>query len=159
QQDDSSVEIEPKMMAVLVALANRRGAVASREELYQAVWPDVIVGGDALDRCITLLRKVLGDDDRHPRYIETISRRGYRLLERVESLAANRTDGVSTTGAVSRILGRGWLGHRGEMILATCPLSKWNKVAGLMRGDDDRDKPDVNQVIDGISLQVRAFAL
>jgi DNA-binding winged helix-turn-helix (wHTH) protein len=159
RQSDSSVEIEPKMMAVLVALANRRGGVASREELYQVVWPDVIVGGDALNRCITQLRKVLGDDARNPRYIETISRRGYRLLGRVEPLATDRSENVPAAHVESRILSRGWLGHRAEMIVARCTLSKWSLIAARMRFDDLRDNPNVDQVIEGIGLHARATAL
>src|SRR5690242_188747 len=73
-----TVRIEPKVMEVLMALAERAGEVVSREELLAAVWPGVVVGDDALTQSIIKLRKALGDKPRSPAYIETISKRGYR---------------------------------------------------------------------------------
>jgi DNA-binding winged helix-turn-helix (wHTH) protein/TolB-like protein/Tfp pilus assembly protein PilF len=75
-----TVRVEPKVMAVLMAIADRAGAVVSREELLVAVWPGVVVGDDVLTQCIIKLRKALGDNPRSPVYIETISKRGYRLI-------------------------------------------------------------------------------
>lgn len=75
-----SVRLEPKAVEVLACLARRAGQVVSREELLAAAWPDVVVGDDALTQAIIKLRKALGDDARRPTYIETISKRGYRLI-------------------------------------------------------------------------------
>ena len=75
-----STRLEPKAIEVLAYLAARPGQVVSREELLAAVWPGVIVGDDALTQAIIKLRKALGDDAHQPRYIETISKRGYRLI-------------------------------------------------------------------------------
>ncbi|MGH8128687.1 MAG: winged helix-turn-helix domain-containing protein [Gammaproteobacteria bacterium] len=74
------MRVEPKVMAVLMVVADRAGAVVSREELLVAVWPGVVVGDDVLTQCIIKLRKALGDNPRSPAYIETISKRGYRLI-------------------------------------------------------------------------------
>lgn len=76
----ASQRIEPKVAEVLVYLARRAGQVVSREELLSAVWPGVVVGDDALTQAIIKLRKALGDDARRPAYIETLSKRGYRLI-------------------------------------------------------------------------------
>jgi TolB-like protein/DNA-binding winged helix-turn-helix (wHTH) protein/Tfp pilus assembly protein PilF len=81
-----TVRLEPKAMEVLVFLASRPGQVVSREELLSAVWPGVVVADEALSQVVTKLRKALGDDARAPTYIETISKRGYRLIARVEPL-------------------------------------------------------------------------
>jgi DNA-binding winged helix-turn-helix (wHTH) protein/TolB-like protein/Tfp pilus assembly protein PilF len=81
-----TVRLEPKAMELLVVLANRPGQVVSRAELLSAVWPGVIVGDEALSQVVAKLRKALGDDARTPTYIETISKRGYRLIARVELL-------------------------------------------------------------------------
>ena len=81
-----TVRLEPKAMELLVVLASRPGQVVSREELLSAVWPGVVVGDEALSQVVTKLRKALGDDARVPTYIETISKRGYRLIARVEPL-------------------------------------------------------------------------
>lgn len=81
-----TVRLEPKAMELLVALASRPGEVVSREELLSTVWPGVVVGDEALSQVVTKLRKALGDDARVPTYIETISKRGYRLIAEVEPL-------------------------------------------------------------------------
>ncbi len=75
-----TVRIEPKAMEVLMVLAARAGRVVSREELLVAVWPGVVVGDEALTQSIIKLRRALGDNPRSPSYIETISKRGYRLI-------------------------------------------------------------------------------
>jgi DNA-binding winged helix-turn-helix (wHTH) protein/TolB-like protein/Tfp pilus assembly protein PilF len=75
-----AARIEPKAMDVLMLLADRVGRVVSREELFAAVWPGVVVGDDALTQSIIKLRRALGDDPRSPAYIETIAKRGYRLI-------------------------------------------------------------------------------
>ena len=78
-----SVHLEPKAIEVLAHLAARPGEVVGREELLSKVWPGVIVGDDALTQAIIKLRKALGDDAQEPRYIETIPKRGYRLIAAV----------------------------------------------------------------------------
>lgn len=67
-------------MEVLVYLADHAGNVVSREELEQVVWKDRVVGYDALTGTMRKLRKILQDDARDPRIIETIPKKGYRLL-------------------------------------------------------------------------------
>jgi DNA-binding winged helix-turn-helix (wHTH) protein/tetratricopeptide (TPR) repeat protein len=73
------VQVEPKVMEVLVVLAARRGAVVSKDELVQAVWEGRFVSDDVVWRSIRELRRALGDDARGA--IETIPKRGYRLVE------------------------------------------------------------------------------
>ena len=74
------VRVEPKAMEVLMVLASRAGEVVGREELLAAVWPGVVVGDEVLTQAIIKLRRALGDHPRSPSYIETISKRGYRLI-------------------------------------------------------------------------------
>lgn len=80
--------VEPKAMAVLVELARHAGEVCSREQVQQAVWPRGFTTDDVLTRCIGQLRKALGDDPKSPRHLETLPRRGYRLLTRPQPLDA-----------------------------------------------------------------------
>lgn len=80
--------VEPKAMRVLTYLVHRNGQVVSRQELEDQVWEDTVVGHKAVTNTIIKLRKVLGDDARHPRIIETIPKRGYRLLAEVTPAAA-----------------------------------------------------------------------
>ena len=96
-KDEIEVKLESKVMAVLVYLARRQGELVSREELEQAIWGKTIVGYDALTGCIAKLRKALHDDPRQPRYIETISKKGYRLIAPM----AKETDHGAVAGADS----------------------------------------------------------
>jgi DNA-binding winged helix-turn-helix (wHTH) protein/TolB-like protein len=74
------VRLEPKVMEVLVFLIGRAGEVVSRDVLLTTVWQGVVVGDDALTQVVIKLRKALGDDARAPIYIETVAKRGYRLV-------------------------------------------------------------------------------
>lgn len=80
RSDGGDVQLEPKMMDVLVRLARSPGDVVSREALIDAVWPEVFISESVLTRAIAGLRRALGDDARRPCFIETIAKRGYRLI-------------------------------------------------------------------------------
>lgn len=82
-RDGDDVHIEPKVMQVLVHLADRSGQVVGRRELEELVWTDTVVGYEAVTNAVIKLRKALGDDARHPEIIETIPKRGYRLVAEV----------------------------------------------------------------------------
>lgn len=87
QRGDIEVRLEPKVMALLVCLAQRAGEPVTREELERQVWNGTVVGYDALTSSIIKLRKALGDDSRQPRFIETVSKKGYRLIAPVGAVA------------------------------------------------------------------------
>ena len=97
----TAVRVEPKVMRVLLRLAARRGEVARREELIQEVWPDTFVTDDVLKRCISDLRKALGDDRQEPRFIETIPKAGYRLLTAIEPVEPEGEDGRAQASRTS----------------------------------------------------------
>ena len=80
QRGEAVVRLEPKVMQVLVCLAEQAGEVVTREALIARVWPDVFVTDDVLHRAVRELRRVFGDSSSEPRYIETIRKRGYRLM-------------------------------------------------------------------------------
>lgn len=82
----SSVQLEIRMMQVLVYLAERAGAVVTRRELFDAVWDTEYVSDNALTHAVAEIRKALGDSARRPSYIETVQRRGYRLIAPVSGL-------------------------------------------------------------------------
>ncbi|MEM7051428.1 MAG: winged helix-turn-helix domain-containing protein [Acidobacteriota bacterium] len=77
---EDSVHLEPRTAAVLLELARHAGRVLSRDELLDAVWDQAFVGEGALTHCIWELRKAFGDDAKNPSFIQTVPRRGYRLL-------------------------------------------------------------------------------
>ncbi|MDA8256643.1 MAG: winged helix-turn-helix domain-containing protein [Betaproteobacteria bacterium] len=94
QRDGEILRLEPKTMAVLLALARRRGQVVTREQLLDEIWNGVIVGDASLTQTVIKLRKALGDTAQSPTYIETIPKRGYRLLP-----AIGQGHDASTTAA------------------------------------------------------------
>lgn len=89
QRGTETVRLEPKTMDVLVALASRAGQVVGREELLSAVWPGVVVTDEVLTQVVIKLRRALGDTARQPEYIETIPKRGYRLIAAVSPEASS----------------------------------------------------------------------
>lgn len=80
QKGDQSFHLEPKIMQVLVQLASHPNEVLSKDQLISTVWADTFVGDDVLTRSISEIRRVLDDDARAPRFIQTIPKTGYRLI-------------------------------------------------------------------------------
>ena len=108
-----AVRIEPKAMEVLMALAAHAGEVVSRERLLAEVWPGVVVGDEALTQGIIKLRRALGDSPKAPSYIETISKRGYRLIAAVGGEPAplpraRQRWAWAAAGALAIVLAAGW---------------------------------------------------
>ena len=78
------VPVEPKAFRLLLILLRNPQKLITKEELLNAVWGDVAVGDNSLARSIALLRRLLGDDTRNPRYIETVATVGYRWVCKIE---------------------------------------------------------------------------
>ena len=83
-RNGTTVHVEPKVMEVLVCLARHAGEPVTKDELLQTVWLDTFVTDDVLKRSISELRRVFEDDARESRIIQTIPKRGYRLIVPVE---------------------------------------------------------------------------
>jgi len=94
--------MEDKVMKVLIYLASRHDAIVSREELFENIWPDVYVSQASLNRCISILRKLLNDDSGQPKIIQTVRNRGYRIIcgvkpnEDIAAVAAKKGFTVQT---------------------------------------------------------------
>jgi DNA-binding winged helix-turn-helix (wHTH) protein/Tfp pilus assembly protein PilF len=73
------VPLTPKVFDVLLALVENRGRTLGKDELIERVWADTFVEDGNLNRNISLLRKILGEDSRNPHYIRTVPKRGYRF--------------------------------------------------------------------------------
>ncbi|MCG6872001.1 MAG: winged helix-turn-helix domain-containing protein, partial [Gammaproteobacteria bacterium] len=85
RRSNGTVHVEPKVMNVLLVLAERAGEVVTRDELIERVWNGSPVADEPLTRCISSLRRYLDDSPRKPRFLETIPKRGYRLMLSIES--------------------------------------------------------------------------
>jgi len=79
------IRVSPRALAVLDALARQAGRIVTKQELFSTVWSDTVVSDSALSSCIRELRSAMGDDARNPRFIETVHRRGFRLLNHGET--------------------------------------------------------------------------
>lgn len=93
------VALEPKALALLELLIERRGEVVTKTEILDEVWKDAAVTENAMVRVVAQLRTALGDDSKHPRYIETVHTRGYRFVHPVVTLHEPATATASSAQA------------------------------------------------------------
>lgn len=106
-----SRRLTPKAMDLLLCLANHRGDVVERDTLLREVWGGRVFSDDPLNKAIAELRRQLGDDRGAPAYIETIPKRGYRLVADVEPIGEVGEDG-----------------SRGS----STPLSRWYRFTAVL---------------------------
>ncbi len=106
---DEPVPLTPKAFAVLDCLAARRGWLVTKDELLAAVWGGAFVGEGVLKGVIAEIRRAIGESARAPRFIETLHRRGYRLL------AAAGVSGGEVRPARSLRVPSGLVGRAAEM--------------------------------------------
>ena len=83
-REGKPLPIAPKVFDTLLVLVESTGRIVAKEELMNRLWPDTYVEESNLTFNIQQLRKTLGDNARKPVYIETVARRGYRFIARVE---------------------------------------------------------------------------
>lgn len=74
------IKLRPQLVDLLVCLANRAGEIVLKDEILAEVWPGQFIAESGLSRCIAEVRQVLRDDVQQPQFIETIPKRGYRLI-------------------------------------------------------------------------------
>src|SRR5215468_10794283 len=96
-----TVLLREQPFLILRMLVERGGKIVTRGEIKKALWPnDTIVDFDrSINAAIVVLRRALGDSAANPRYIETLGRRGYRLLLGVEWAAPTGPVGPESTAA------------------------------------------------------------
>src|SRR3982751_3161921 len=78
------VALSPKIFDLLVYLTARPAVLVSKDELFNALWPDVAVTDNALTQAVSELRQALGDDASNPAFVQTVARRGYRFIATVQ---------------------------------------------------------------------------
>lgn len=76
--------VKPKVMEVLSLLLDARGEVVNKSDLLDRIWPNMTVSESVLIEAIHELRRALADNARRPRFIQTIPRRGYRVIAELE---------------------------------------------------------------------------
>ncbi len=86
-----ALTLEPKAFDLLLLLAANCGRVVTKDEIFERVWPGVIVSDNSLTRLVAQLRRELGEDPETPRYLETVRTRGYRFLPAPEPVEPEAT--------------------------------------------------------------------
>ena len=97
RQGEQTILLQEQPFRLLLMLVEHGSEIATRDEIQKKLWPnDTVVEFDkSITAAIKRLRKALGDSAEHPKYIETVARRGYRLMlpvERVANPAADSPD-------------------------------------------------------------------
>ena len=94
--DGGTIRLRPKTLEILRLLASDAGRVLSKQQLMEAVWPNVHVGEDSLFQCIREIRTALGDDKRQ--VVRVISGRGYLFQAEVTEVSVPAAPAVAPTG-------------------------------------------------------------
>ena len=141
---NDQISLEPKIMDVLCALAAQGGDVMSRDALIDQVWGVQFGGDESLSRAISILRKTFVSAGESGRYIETIAKRGYRLVQPVSGfeseaknvpLASNGRaqdpDDMKTTAAVT------------------------SRLLAVLAFDNLSDDPELGYFCDGVSDEIQ----
>jgi len=96
------VALAPKPFAVLCALARNPGRLVTKNALLDLVWGHRFVTESVLKTAVSEVRAALGDDPRQPRYIETVSRRGYRFIASTIGASSQRAPPIERNVAAGR---------------------------------------------------------
>lgn len=97
-RDGVAIPITPKAFLLLLTLLENQGHLVEKDRLLRTIWPDSFVEEGNLSFTINLLRKTLADNTRHPRFIETVPKRGYRFIAEVSEISENASrNGASQT--------------------------------------------------------------
>jgi TolB-like protein len=100
--DGAERALRPKSFALLRHLVENAERLIGRDEIMQAVWPDLFVTEDSITQCIREIRRALGDEAQG--VLRTLPRRGYRLAVPVSRADADRVDGSATTSTVPQMV-------------------------------------------------------
>jgi len=118
----TKVRLEPKLMEVLVCLAQHPGEAVSKKKLMQSAWADTFVSEDVLTRSISELRRIFEDDARDAHFIETIPKRGYRLVATVAPVnGASSTAHTQVDSSAGHAASTKWRAAKG-VLLAAIPV-------------------------------------
>ena len=90
--NNEPVDLSPRLVEILAFIIERKGAIVTKDELLDRFWADVHVSENTLARAIADIRKALGEDAAAPRYLETVSRRGYQFIGGAEATAGTGGD-------------------------------------------------------------------
>jgi DNA-binding winged helix-turn-helix (wHTH) protein len=87
RKDGVPIELGSRYFDALALLVSRRGELVTKDEFMEQVWHGIPVTDEALTQCIRTLRRTLGDDAANPRFIETVTKHGYRFVAKQSTQA------------------------------------------------------------------------
>jgi predicted ATPase/DNA-binding winged helix-turn-helix (wHTH) protein len=102
RRDGCALPIEPKPLRLLLYLIENRARVISKQDLFEAIWPGVVVSDTALSSALKDVRRVLGDDGAQQRWIRTQRGRGYRWVGQVSVDTGDVARSASGPAAAAR---------------------------------------------------------
>ena len=132
---DGVVPVQPKVYDFLLHMIESGGAVVSKEKLFKAVWPDVIVTENVLTRAARAARIALGDDATDPQYIRTQHGVGYQFIAPVERDEAPPSPGAARVRSLAILPFRTLVAEERDEVLelglADTLITRLSKLRGL----------------------------
>ena len=161
QRGEEIHRLEPKVMAVLVCLAEHAGEPVTRDEFAEQVWTGRIVSDEVLSRDIFMLRDKLGCNAKTPRFIQTLPRVGYRLIAPVTPLetgtAKNNTRwrlAAGAAGIVALLVAVAWIGSYTEAPGPSLLDESTVAVLPFSEPSSSDQGPDVHYFGDGLADEI-----
>jgi len=166
-REGSEVPLEPKAVDLLLYLVQRPDQLVSKEELLASVWGGTAVTDNALTRVVAQLRRALGDEAHHPRFIETVPTRGYRFIADTlrEAVGTHRSLPVSDLLGLRRRSGddersftrsRWYSAVAIVAALALLVVVAWS--IGILRRSSAADEPE-HALVHGTAPLIRSLAV
>ncbi|MFQ5547359.1 MAG: winged helix-turn-helix domain-containing protein [Woeseia sp.] len=152
--------LEPKVMDVFVCLAEHAHELVTREKLLDAVWSGQVAADESLSKAIGKLRQALQDNRGDPKYIETIPKRGYRLVSVIRPIHGAKTEPSDEDARPAIGVFRSTWAYIGLSIVALGVVAI-GIIAGSLWEISDTQQPqsdaDWMQTVDPASIAVLPF--
>ena len=149
------MRIDAKAMDVLTALVAVAPGVVSTMQLMDRVWSRVVVGDNVVHQAIATLRKALGDDARAPRYVQSIPKRGYRLLAHVEQSTAGNVVPIAPTPRTAAAHEEHLLNGVDAHIAVAVHTPAARYLLAVLAFDNLSGDPALDCFSDGVSEEIR----
>lgn len=107
-RDGETVRLESRTAALLEVLCRRAGQLISQSDIIEQVWDGRAVSPNSVAVVISDIRRALGDDPRQPQYVETLPKRGYRLIADVSPMPGPEPAAEDSARAMPRLVRRRW---------------------------------------------------
>lgn len=142
-RDGQALLLTAKLFDILLLLVRESGKVVTKESLMNEIWPDSFVEENNLTVSISTLRKTLGESHRSHKYIETVTKRGYRFIARVREITEEERDEQASLN-----------GHRSRSEAARSETDKILSALAVMPLSNISDDPHLEYLSDGITESI-----